>query len=350
MSATFETPSRTPSLSLCMIIKDEAFFLADCLASVRDHVDQIVVLDTGSTDGSAQIARQYADVVEDFDWVDDFSAARNASIELATGDWILVLDADERISEQDFGLIQRTIADTDLDGFYCIQRNYDNDPNQPEWYPVNQPSALTRDYKGFQANPILRLFRNRPDIRFSGRVHELLDPAIPEDSRDILPVALHHYMDEDPTKPRVKRQLRYLNLLEACIEESPTGLHYRKAAAVRMYFLKDYARAAQYYRKAAELGESPQRSLEGAAEAHYRAGDPDAAQQLYGELYDGGFASVTLCNNYANLLVKKSDYSRAIAVLKTALQGDIQSTERRARIQGNIAALEAMAAKSQQGE
>ncbi len=81
------------SLSLCMIVKNEAYFLDECLRSARPYVDQIVVLETGSTDASREIARRHADVVERFDWVDDFSAARNASLALASGEWIPVLES-----------------------------------------------------------------------------------------------------------------------------------------------------------------------------------------------------------------------------------------------------------------
>jgi glycosyltransferase involved in cell wall biosynthesis len=92
--------SNKKKLSLALIARNEARCLARCLASVRDIADQIVVVDTGSTDNTVEIANSFGAQVSHFAWVDDFAAARNASLDLATGDWILALDADETASPQ----------------------------------------------------------------------------------------------------------------------------------------------------------------------------------------------------------------------------------------------------------
>jgi glycosyltransferase involved in cell wall biosynthesis len=84
-----------PTLSLCMIVKNEAENLPRCLASVAGLVDEMIVLDTGSTDGTVDLARSLGAQVEHFVWCDDFSQARNVALEYVTGDWVLVLDADE---------------------------------------------------------------------------------------------------------------------------------------------------------------------------------------------------------------------------------------------------------------
>ena len=87
-------------LSLCMIVKNEAETLEKCLRLARPHVDEIVVVDTGSTDGTREIARRYADVYDEIEWPDSFSLARNHSFDLATGDFIMCLDGDEYIEEE----------------------------------------------------------------------------------------------------------------------------------------------------------------------------------------------------------------------------------------------------------
>ena len=84
-----------PTLSLCMIARDEADRLAAALTAARPAVDELVVVDTGSSDATIAVARQHGARVERFPWCDDFAAARNASLAAATGDWALVLDADE---------------------------------------------------------------------------------------------------------------------------------------------------------------------------------------------------------------------------------------------------------------
>jgi glycosyltransferase involved in cell wall biosynthesis len=88
-----------PKLSLAMIVKNEARCLERCLRSVRAVVNEIIIVDTGSTDGTIEIARKFDAKISHFDWINDFSAARNFSLDQAEGDWILVLDADEFASE-----------------------------------------------------------------------------------------------------------------------------------------------------------------------------------------------------------------------------------------------------------
>jgi glycosyltransferase involved in cell wall biosynthesis len=92
-------PGTPPKLSLALIVKNEARCLARCLHSVQALVDEVVVVDTGSTDDTVSIARQFHAQVSTFPWTDDFSAARNAALERTIGEWILVLDADEHASE-----------------------------------------------------------------------------------------------------------------------------------------------------------------------------------------------------------------------------------------------------------
>src|SRR5579864_7403545 len=87
-----------PSVTLCMIVRDEEAVLADCLASARDAVDDIVVVDTGSMDATRRIATDAGARVFDFAWCNDFAAARNEALRHARGDWVLVLDADERLA------------------------------------------------------------------------------------------------------------------------------------------------------------------------------------------------------------------------------------------------------------
>ena len=92
-------PALKPQLSLAMIVKNEARCLARCLQSIRSMVDEMVIVDTGSTDDTVEIAKRFGAKILHFDWVNDFSTARNYSLGQATGDWILVLDADEHASE-----------------------------------------------------------------------------------------------------------------------------------------------------------------------------------------------------------------------------------------------------------
>src|SRR3989344_9612712 len=113
-------------LSLCMIVKNEQAFLQQCLSAVQPYVDEIIIVDTGSTDNTKTIAAQFTSKIHDFPWVDSFAAARNFSIRKAQRDWILVLDADEQINGEDFKKISNIVQTAKAEGHMLIQRNYTN--------------------------------------------------------------------------------------------------------------------------------------------------------------------------------------------------------------------------------
>ena len=87
-------------LSLCMIVKNEEKNLGSCLDSIKDIVDEMIILDTGSSDNTVQIAKSFGAEIHNFEWCNDFSAARNESIKFARGKWILWMDADEQFDDK----------------------------------------------------------------------------------------------------------------------------------------------------------------------------------------------------------------------------------------------------------
>ena len=116
-----------PSISLCMIAKNEEKYLEQCLNSVKGLADEIIIVDTGSTDRTKEIAKKFSAKIFDFKWIDDFSAARNESLKHAAKDWILVLDADEMIDKEAVKAIKDFIKNNEYDAFSFIQKNYTND-------------------------------------------------------------------------------------------------------------------------------------------------------------------------------------------------------------------------------
>lgn len=101
------------SISLCMIVKNEEAVIARCLDSVKDLVDEMNIVDTGSTDNTKEIVKQYTNRIFDFKWIDNFAAARNFSFQQATKDYILWLDADDllNIEEQEkFRVLKNTLS------------------------------------------------------------------------------------------------------------------------------------------------------------------------------------------------------------------------------------------------
>ena len=116
-----------PTLSLCMIVKDEEKFLPQCLESVKGAVDEIIIVDTGSTDKTVEIAKSYGAKVYFHPWEGSFSKARNYSLQYATCDWILIIDADEELERKDIPLLKKAIQSKNYNTVYCAV--YSESPN-----------------------------------------------------------------------------------------------------------------------------------------------------------------------------------------------------------------------------
>ncbi len=164
----FKTKSTAkPFISLSMIVKNEEKFLPGCLESVKDIADEIVIVDTGSTDRTREIAESYGAKIFDFAWQEDFSLARNEALKYCTGQWILYLDADERIVYPPAKELLEFLANADktIGGFYCLIES--------EHYQMDGSTEVHRG--GYP-----RIFRNLgyPKIKFIGRVHEQIAPSI----------------------------------------------------------------------------------------------------------------------------------------------------------------------------
>ena len=161
-------------ISLCMIVKNEQEFLEQCLSSVKELVDEIVIVDTGSADKTKEIAQKFGAKIYDVPWENDFAKARNSAIRHATGDWILILDADEVIASADHARIKELIAG-DADGYYLIQRTYTNDSSATGWQPADD---YDKRYGGFFKTHLIRLFKNNREIKYSQPVHESVKESI----------------------------------------------------------------------------------------------------------------------------------------------------------------------------
>ncbi|MEW6227346.1 MAG: glycosyltransferase [Bacillota bacterium] len=193
-------------ISLCMIVKDEEEFLPGCLVSVKGVADEIVVVDTGSTDRTVEIAREFGARVYHYRWDDDFAAARNESLKHATCGWILVLDADERLAAGAGGELRAVAEGKGVKAIYAAKIvNY------------GTPGGETEHY-------FPRFFPNHAGIQYEGIVHERPTPSVSSYlSAGCLPrrlkgfVLLHHGYEQDVVKNRDKKR-RNIVLLQKILE------------------------------------------------------------------------------------------------------------------------------------
>ena len=153
-------------ISLCMIVKNEERVLARCLDSLHDLMDEIIIVDTGSTDATKEIARRYTDKVYDFEWVDDFSAARNFAFSKATKDYIYSADADEVLDQENWAK------------FDLLKRNLITDIEIVQFYYGNQLSNGTAYNFDMELRP--KLFKRLRSFTWIEPVHEQmrLDPLV----------------------------------------------------------------------------------------------------------------------------------------------------------------------------
>ena len=143
-----------------MIVKNESKYLNDCLLSVKDVVDEIVLVDTGSEDDTIEIARRFGAKIFSFDWVNDFSAARNFALSKSTGRWILYLDADERLKPESLNEVKKIVEGNKKVGVWCKVVSVDGKNNRPNLMKY------------------VRLFKNSKGIKFSGKAHEQIFPSL----------------------------------------------------------------------------------------------------------------------------------------------------------------------------
>lgn len=325
-----------PSLTLCLIVRNESYFLERCLSAAREFVDEIVVVDTGSTDNTREIASRFTDRVLDYQWHDHFADARNYSIQHASGDWVIVLDADEVIEPGHWRELRSLIAATNKDAFFLEQRNYSHEPANESWIPIPERTPYTRDYKGYKPNPIGRLFRNNGQIRYSGRVHEVIDRSIAEEKLESLDIPIHHHMDEDPAKSKRDRQVNYLRIIEQGLDGEEDGRLYTAAGSIRMHYLDDFEGAISHLQRAIDLGHKVEPNCESVAICRYRLGDLDGAYRDYMALYESGYRTVDLCINLANLAVKRELFSFAADRLEEAVAMGVIDPQVRMRLEHNI--------------
>ncbi|MGP8201494.1 MAG: glycosyltransferase [Limisphaerales bacterium] len=194
-----------PNLSLAMIVKNESRCLARCLQSVKAIVDEIVVVDTGSTDDTIKIAREFGAKISNFDWVSDFAAARNFALRQAAGDWILVLDADEWADETLAGEIPAFVRGKPAVGMLKVVSDF------------RRHNQLLRS-QCF----ISRLFPR--GAHFAGHIHEQLISPL---ARTHLRGDLRHdgYLES-------RKSDRNMRLLEAELERDPENVYYLFQLAV----------------------------------------------------------------------------------------------------------------------
>lgn len=298
-----------PVLSLCMIVKNEEKYLKDCLESVKSVADEIVIVDTGSTDRTIEIAGEYNAKIFSFEWVNSFSAARNFALGNCTGNWILYLDADERLSEKSIEELKKNIIRPEKFGVKCTVKSIESESGRDN----------TMKYT--------RLFRNISGIEFTGRIHEQIDPSLTKLNFKIQNsnIEILHLGYNISAEGKKEKAARNLGLLLKDFEE--TGSNYIAYQLAQTYNILEDMENAEKYSLIAVNGKSlnqQQRAISYGLLANNFLKKHDANSALY---YINEALKWDATQPYLNLLTSKiylrmQDYTNAEEYCRRALEAN----------------------------
>ena len=262
-----------PLISICMIDKNEERVIERCLQSVHKYAEEIIIVDTGSTDSTLSIAKRFTNNLYHFEWINDFSAARNEALRHATGKWIVSLDADEYFDESE---MRKLVA--------CLS---EMTPDPGLIYNLTVVSILG-DKSNYSTNeaPVGRVFGNRLDIKYTRPIHEQ-----PVSTRGIemksvlLPVRLHHsgYAEEAiRAKDKHNRNLKLFKKLES---ESGLSAYDYLQLGNQYAMMHEYDKALEHLNKAMQdpkgLGTAYKQTLFTAIQTLINKGDLAKAYSFY---------------------------------------------------------------------
>lgn len=215
-------------LTACLIVKNESSHLARCLESVKSVADEIVVVDTGSTDDTVAIAERFGATIGHFEWNDDFAAARNASLALATGQWALWIDADEVLEPQSVNPIREALIRPQFGGYFIQIANLLDDEGDANQY-MHMP---------------VRLFQLHEGVHFEGRVHEQIVSNAGLQNASLEKALITHYGYRPSDMAAKNKIVRTVGLIERALEEDPEDAFQWFNLANAQMVARDHANAA----------------------------------------------------------------------------------------------------------
>ncbi len=255
-----------PTISVCLIVKNEEKYLDNCLSSVKHIADELIIVDTGSTDRTVEIAQKYTDKVYLHPWKDSFSEARNHYLQYAKGNWIFQIDADEELVQEDIPVIRKAIQKPGLDGVMV------------------QIVSKLRNGQSEAIHSVERIFRNNGVIHYEGRVHNRI---VGMKNAKVYPIRLIHYGYDLNQKQSKQKFERTVSLLKMDLEDDPNNpitYHYLSCSYFSQGMFRETLEASL---KAIQLSEDKNDSnmiylwsRYNAAMSYYRLGDLKNAEEV----------------------------------------------------------------------
>ena len=294
--------NRAPLLSLCMIVRNENETLPDCLSSITGIVDEIVIVDTGSTDDTPNIVKQYGARLYNFPWNDNFSEARNESLKRARGDWIIYLDADEQLSSTHRVRLKTLLPNTDAMGFDVAVRSF-----------------LGPEYHWGEST---RIFRNHEKIRFEGCVHEQITPSILRlgGKIDKMNMIIEHSGYDKEKHDLEAKYLRNEKLLLKQIQENSNDAFAHYCLGNLYDQMQKDQLAIQFYKKSLLLKHDQPKALFLLGNKFLQFNEFKQAEQCFQNAHDLAPDVSEVVYNLAISQIKQERYNDAISSFRQVLQ------------------------------
>ncbi|HWG38298.1 MAG TPA: glycosyltransferase [Terriglobales bacterium] len=315
-----------PRLALSMIVRDAAIELEACLSSVACAVDEIVIADTGSQDDTLAVAQAHGARVIQIPWEDDFAAARNRALEAIHADWVLVLDADERLEPGPMA-VWRSQLEAGLDAFQVTIRNYVRSldahvwdraatPNDGKW----KPGA---EFPAWIEHQNVRLFRRCSELYFVGRVHESVGPRVQEAGLKLGKAhgRIHHFGLARPAEAVAAKNLLYRELGRRKTLERPhdAQAHFELGVIEFDNFHQD-AEALRCFERALRLQPDFALAWFFGGAALLRLGHPREALEFWAQARAQGYSAAKLEEWEGDAHYQLEQFAQAAASFRQAAQ------------------------------
>ncbi len=228
------------SLSLCMIVKNEETTLSRCLESVKDIVDEIILVDTGSIDNTVEIAKSYGAKIFFYKWDNSFANARNYSLSKASKDWILIMDADDELVKEDKDKVALLI---------------NNEENKLNAY-FGETLSYSGDLKNYNiySNLNIRFIRNGKGYKFIGDIHEQITPGSEDEKKQVflglVDIRFYHYGYLNETIIKKNKRKRNMAIIEKMLKNDPNNTFMLYNMGVEYSAKGEYSEALKYLNKA----------------------------------------------------------------------------------------------------
>ncbi len=249
-----------PTVALSMIVRNEDSTLPACLESVKGLVDEMVIADTGSTDGTVDAARRFGARCISIPWEDDFARARNRALEGIGCDWVLSMDADEQLDENAKSALPRSLKPGAIDGYSVTIHDYLLSADANVWdYPTKTNRsgfAPARRFPAYIEHSNIRLFRRHPDIYFVGCIHESVGPRLVQIGGKLgkADLVVHHYGLTSGAPTHARKQELYRRLLHKKIQEMPGSVQaHLECGRAELYIFRDVEAALRCFTAACRI-------------------------------------------------------------------------------------------------